>query len=75
MKCWRDDHKAAVLLTLHHWRVVLEEELVEVLVNEGTEAGTSQCCMRSHDTVPLSHDRRPHTLNLIVHTFIVEIES
>ena len=42
----RRDDCYCVLLTLHHWRVVLEEELVEVLVNEGTEASTCQCCMQ-----------------------------
>lgn len=42
----RRDDCYCILLTLHHWRVVLEEELVEVLVNEGAEASTRQRCMQ-----------------------------
>ena len=42
-------YKQLSLLTLHNWRVVLEEELVEILVNEGTETSVSQGCDRSHD--------------------------
>ena len=37
-----------VWLTLHHWRVVFEEEEMKKPVDEGTEAEISQRCKKSH---------------------------